>query len=76
MTEAAVQYYETKHSSSCLQKAGDDEPIFVVRAQDSSAPAVVQAWLIANPHISEQKRKSAINTMQAMRQWPKRKKAD
>ena len=34
----------TKHTDSCLQKAGDDEPIFVLRAQDRIAPMIVRAW--------------------------------
>lgn len=34
----------TKHDDTCLQKAGDDEPIFVLRAQDALAPLVVEFW--------------------------------
>lgn len=34
----------TKHTDSCLLKAGDDEPIFVLRAQDRLAPHVVRHW--------------------------------
>lgn len=28
----------------CLGKAADDEPIFILRAQDLTAPAVVRIW--------------------------------
>lgn len=34
----------TKHTDSCLQKAADDEPIFVLRAKDKHAPHVVRLW--------------------------------
>lgn len=29
---------------TCLDKAFDDEPIFVLRARDDSAPAMVREW--------------------------------
>lgn len=34
----------TKGASICLRKAAADEPIFVLRAQDLAAPAVVRLW--------------------------------
>lgn len=34
----------TKHTDTCLQKAGEAEPIFVLRAQDQLAPLVVRHW--------------------------------
>lgn len=33
-----------KSSDACLAKAKDDEPIFVLRAQDKLAPALVRMW--------------------------------
>jgi hypothetical protein len=36
----------TKHTDSCLIKAGDDEPIFVLRAQDALAPGLVREWAL------------------------------
>lgn len=33
----------TKHDSQCLIKAADDEPIFVLRAKDPTAPLIVRA---------------------------------
>lgn len=38
----------TKHNSQCLLKAGDDEPIFVLRAKDPTAPAVIVKWVAEN----------------------------
>lgn len=34
----------TKHDDSCLLKAGDAEPIFVLRSTDQLAPIVVRHW--------------------------------
>jgi hypothetical protein len=34
----------TKNTDRCLQKVSDDEPIFVLRAQDRLAPALVRQW--------------------------------
>lgn len=34
----------TKHTDTCLQKAADDEPIFVLRAQDKLAADTVRYW--------------------------------
>lgn len=31
---------------SCLTKAADDEPVFVLRGQDKLAPALVRAWAV------------------------------
>jgi len=36
---------EINHPDSCLNKAKDDEPIFVLRAQDAFAPHLVAAWI-------------------------------
>jgi hypothetical protein len=35
----------TKLTDQCLAKVGDDEPIFVLRAQDAFAPIVVRVWI-------------------------------
>jgi hypothetical protein len=34
----------TKHTDKCLEKAADDEPIFVLRAQDKLAANTVRHW--------------------------------
>jgi len=34
----------TKHEDDCLLKAGDDEPIFVLRSTDVLAPDIVDEW--------------------------------
>lgn len=42
---------ELSNPSSCLNRAADDEPIFVLRANDPSAPTAVAAW--AERYMSE-----------------------
>lgn len=37
-----------KSNDLCLPKVADDEPIFVLRAQDESAPLVIAEWLRIN----------------------------
>lgn len=34
----------TKLTDECLAKCADDEPIFVLRAKDLSAPSIVRVW--------------------------------
>lgn len=33
-----------RHTDECLAKVADDEPIFVLRAQDNLAPELVRLW--------------------------------
>lgn len=41
----------TKHNSICLQKAWDDEPIFVILGRDTSAAMTVMEWIKLNVGI-------------------------
>jgi len=59
-----------------LAKVADNEPIFVLRAQDISAPETILHWIIQNPAISEDKRAEAFACSEEMRRWHKRKSAD
>jgi hypothetical protein len=36
---------------SCWEKADLDEPLFVLRAQDATAPEVVEFWIKINPQV-------------------------
>lgn len=42
---------ELSNPKSCLNRASDDEPLFVLRAHDKVAPHVVRAW--ANAYVFE-----------------------
>lgn len=61
----------TKHDSPCLQKAGDDEPIFVLRGTDKLAPALIEHWaVLAELHgARESKTEGAVGHAGEMRQW-------
>lgn len=68
------------HKNTCptLAKIGDDEPIFVLRAQDELAARVVRFWatLAANHRVDEEKVAEAMRCSAEMERWPGRKKPD
>jgi hypothetical protein len=68
----------TKHNSPCLQKAADDEPIFVLRAQDKLASHFVRQWAVVAKAkgLSQDKYDEAMKCADAMEQWPNRKLPD
>lgn len=60
----------TKHTSTCLQKAKDDEPIFVLLATDSTATKAIGAWISANyDRQPEEKIKEARMVIKQMIEW-------
>lgn len=42
---------------SCLTNAADDEPLFVLRANDEQAPGIVRAWAYAYRSDKQQRGK-------------------
>lgn len=77
----------TKHTDTCLQKAADDEPIFVLRAQDFYAPRLVRDWALwarcggqrQDGSISDAlqtKIDEALALADEMEKWPRRKYPD
>ena len=59
-----------KDEDETLDRVAEDEPIFVLRAQDASAPATILFWLIQNPHLqATAKGMSAANTAFQMKAW-------
>lgn len=59
----------------CLGRAADDEEVFVLRAQDESAPTVVRRWATWNMQtLSPKKLKDALDLADRMEAWPARKK--
>lgn len=68
----------TKKNDPCLDKAGDDEPIFVLRAQDKLAPALVRQWAdqAAANGCPEPKVQDARQLADRMESWPVRKMPD
>jgi hypothetical protein len=39
-----IKSEELKSTTGCLAKAADDEPIFILRAQDKLAPVMLRMW--------------------------------
>ncbi len=70
-----IKEREISTPTSCLNKAKDDEPIFVLRANDPLAPAVVACWaaLAAQGLHEEWKVKEALALAQQMRDWRARR---
>lgn len=64
--------------NGCFAKAADDEPIFVLRAQDMLAPALVRQWAVQ----AEERGCPAAKIAEAraladkMDNWAKRKNPD
>ncbi len=60
---------------SCYDKAADDEPIFVLRAQDGIAPMVVRMWADMAEYlgVSEEKVEEARLLADQMEEWPNRR---
>lgn len=60
----------TKHNSVCLARAGDDEPIFVLRAKDTTAPEIVEEWCARNNDLQPiEKVGGAMLLADKMREW-------
>ena len=64
--------------SGCWAKATDDEPVFVLRAQDKLAPGLIRQWA-AMAHAlgtSQAKIGAALDLADKMDAWPERKYPD
>ena len=63
-----------KDPQSCLNKAAQDEPVFILRAKDPLAATVVACWaaLAMSEGIHEQSKiDGALDVAKAMRDWRK-----
>ena len=68
-----------KSNYPLLAKAADDEELFVLRAQDLSAPQTVAFWIaqnITNDNCSDAKLREALEAALQMRRWKRRREAD
>lgn len=64
-------------AQGCLAKAQDDEMLFILRAQDESAPKVVLHWIAKNfETVSDTKLREAFECALQMKHFKGRKKAD
>mgnify|MGYP001194417691 CR=1 FL=1 len=57
--------------ASCLNRAGDDEPIFILRAKDPLAAQTVRLWasMAADGTHSPEKVKQALDVAETMDRW-------
>jgi len=62
---------EKEFESGCLSRVADDEPVFVIRASDKSAPVIVKCWALLAELIGVKKHKieSANKVSQEMLDW-------
>lgn len=69
---------EIADPNSCLNKAADDEPVFVLRAQDACAPTHVRDWAehAELRGCDPAKVAEARALADAMEAWPTRKMPD
>lgn len=69
---------EIASPNSCLNKAADDEPVFVLRAQDELAAETVRMWAAAASAngAAHDKVEEALSLASEMEQWPNRKMPD
>lgn len=61
----------SKNNDPCLWKAGDKEPIFVLRAQDKLAPEVVRTWaaIAHTKGVPFEKVNEALKLASEMEDW-------
>lgn len=65
-----LKHLEVSSPGSCLNNAGDDEPIFVIRAKDACAAAAVLAWVrLADGVHEDWKRREARLIALRMELW-------
>ena len=63
-----------KEGNETLSKVNPDEPIFVLRAQDVTAPRVIMHWIELNlDNVSEAKQKEAYQIALAMKRYESRR---
>lgn len=75
---AKIERENAAAGKGCLGKAADDEPVFILRAQDMLAADLVASWAMQANLVgcSWDKVREAKLLAQAMREWPRRKNPD
>ena len=75
---AAKERANAAAGKGCLGKAADDEPVFILRAQDSLAADLVELWALRSKALdcTWDKVREAFDLVEQMRRWPIRKNPD
>jgi hypothetical protein len=78
MATAKEEREKVARGEGCLGKAHDDEPVFILRAQDIHAAELVMKWAIwcRAGNTPEDKVDEAFRIAEAMQDWPNRKQPD
>lgn len=58
-----------KNDDRCLQKVDDDEPIFVLRAQDATMVPTISDWLQRNPQLPPERIAEVADHIGAVENW-------
>lgn len=66
---------ELANPNSCLNRAEEDEPIFVLRANDPLAPSVIRSWTILSVqnHLHTDKLTAAVQLAEKAEEWFQKK---
>jgi hypothetical protein len=64
-----IKSEELRDSLSCLNRAGNDEPIFVLRAKDPVAAQTVRLWASMAAGIHDEKIEDALLAADNMEVW-------
>jgi hypothetical protein len=78
MAQAKIERERAARGEGCLGKAADNEPVFILRAQDSLAADCVEQWAIhaRAAGCPVDKVREAFDLVDEMRRWPVRKNPD
>lgn len=64
-----LKKHELSYASSCLNKAGPDEPVFVLRAKDPLAAQTVRLWAAMAVDLHPEKVADAVDVSNEMDKW-------
>jgi hypothetical protein len=75
---AKIERERAAKGEGCLGKAADNEPVFILRAQDALAAELVELWAIRARSLNcpVDKVREAFDLADEMLRWPVRKNPD
>lgn len=78
MATAKIERAMAARGEGCLGKAKDDEPVFILRGQDSLAADLVETWAIRARSLGchNDKVREAMELAETMRAWSPKKDPD
>jgi hypothetical protein len=59
-----------KSTDRCLAKVDEDEPIFVLRAQDATAATAIRYWLgLAHSSLTDEHKSEVLSCLRDFSEW-------